>query len=123
MFTEILDAIISTIVDGLENFFDVVTYPSRKYIKTAIYINCGFLVFSLAGLLMQFPVFVDYYEVLTAMALLLIIYFVSNVTSKQVQDVSNLMMERTTKFINTAKKQVKSVGKKTNKSKKKKVKR
>ena len=55
--------------------------------------------------------------------LLLIIYFVSNVTSKQVQDVSNLMMERTTKLINTAKKQVKSVGKKTNKSKKKKVKR
>lgn len=108
MFSEILDTIISTIVDGLENFFDVVTYPTRKYVKTAILINCGFLLFSSAGLLFGYPVFVDYYEVLTAMVLLLIIYFVSDISSKQVMEVSSLMKQKTTKFINTAKSQVKA---------------
>lgn len=108
MFSEILDTIISTIVDGLENFFDVVTYPTRKYVKTAILINCGFLLFSSAGLILGYPVFVDYYEVLTAMILLLIIYFVSDISSKQVMEVSSLMKQKTTKFINTAKNQVKA---------------
>lgn len=117
MFSEILDTIISTIVDGLENFFNVVTYPTRSYIKTAIFINCGFLVFSVAGLLFGYPVFVDYYEVLTAMVLLLVIYFVSDISSKQVVEVSSLMKQKTTKFIKSAKSQMKSG---TSKKKKKK---
>lgn len=122
MFNEVLETCISAIVEGLEDFFNVVTYPSRKYIKTALFVACGFLVMSLAGLLLGMFVFVNWYEVITAIVILLIIYFVSDISGKQVQDVANKMVTKTSKAIADTRRQVvsgkkKPVKKKPNKSK------
>lgn len=125
MFNEVLNTCISAIVDGLEGFFDVVTYPSRKYIKTALFIACGFLAMSLVGLLLDFVLFVNYYEAITAIIILLIIYFVSDISASQVQDTANLMMAKTSKVINKTKKQLaqSSKSKKKSSAKKKPTKR
>lgn len=108
MFGEILDTVISAIIEGLEDFFNVITYPSRKYIKTAIFIACGFLAMSIVGLLAGMFLFVQWYEALTAIIILTIIYFVSDITSKQVHDTANAMMMKTSKAIAYTKKQVSS---------------
>ena len=116
MFGEILDTVISAIIEGLEDFFNVITYPSRKYIKTAIFVACGFLAMSVVGLLAGMFIFVQWYEVLMAIVILTIIYFVSDITSKQVHDTANAMMVKTSKAIAYTKKQMnssKSKGKKS----------
>jgi uncharacterized protein YacL len=117
MFYEVLDKCIVTIIDGLEDFFNVFTYPSRKYIKTAMFIAFGFLVISLISIPFEVFVFVNWYESLAAIILLAIIYFVSDITSKQVQDTANLMMVKTTQVFNSVKGSMKAS---TSKSKKKK---
>lgn len=126
MFYEILDTCINAIVSGLEDFFNVITYPSRKYIKTAIFIAIGFLALSVAGLLLEVFLFVQWYEALTAVIILIIIYFVSDISSKQVQSAANKMMIKTSKAISDTKRQLasakvkgkskKSVKKKPNKN-------
>lgn len=117
MFYEVLDKCIVTIIDGLEDFFNVFTYPSRKYIKTAMFIAFGFLVISLISIPFEVFVFVNWYESLAAIILLAIIYFVSDITSKQVQDTANLMMIKTTQAFKSVKGSIKA---NTGKSKKKK---
>ena len=116
MFYEVLDKCIIVIIDGLEDFFNVFTYPSRKYIKTAMFIAFGFLLFSLISIPLNLFIFVNWYESIAAIVLLAIIYFVSDITSKQVQDTANLMMVKTTQAFNSVKGSIKTT---TNKTKKK----
>ena len=118
MFYEVLDKCIIVIIDGLEDFFNVFTYPSRKYIKTAMFIAFGFLIFSLISIPLNLFIFVNWYEAIAAIVLLAIIYFVSDITSKQVQDTANLMMVRTTQAFNSVKGSIKTSTNKTNKKKK-----
>ena len=42
MWQEYIVIFLKMIVDGVEDFFTVLTYPSRKYIETAILISFGF---------------------------------------------------------------------------------
>lgn len=120
MFYEILDTCINAIVDGLEDFFNVITYPSRKYIKTAIFVAIAFLAMSLAGLYLEMFIFVQWYEALTAVVILLVIYFVSDISSKQVHNAANKMMAKTSKAIADTKRQLASSTKGHSKSKGKK---
>lgn len=112
MFDEVLDTCISAVVEGLEDFFNIVTYPSRKYIKSAIFIACGFFGFSIVGYLLQWFLFVNWYEALTAIIILAIIYFVSDLSLNQVQDVANNMVVKTTQVFNDTKQSFSSSGKK-----------
>ena len=82
MFYEVLDKCIIVLIDGLEDFFNVFTYPSRKYIKTAMLIAFVFLLFSLISIPLGLFTFVNWYESLAAIVLLAIIYFVSDITGK-----------------------------------------
>lgn len=118
MFYEVLDKCIIVLIDGLEDFFNVFTYPSRKYIKTAMLIAFVFLLFSLISIPLGLFTFVNWYESLAAIVLLAIIYFVSDITGKQVQDTANLMMVKTTQAINSVKGSIKSGTSKTKKKKK-----
>lgn len=118
MFMEILESCISAIVEGLEDFFNIITYPSRKYIKTAIFIACGFLVVSVAGLGLGMFIFVQWYEALTAIIILTIIYYVSDLTTKQVTNAANAMMIKTSKTVSNAKKQLIASSKSVKSSKK-----
>ena len=118
MFYEVLDKCIEAIIDGLEDFFNVFTYPSRKYIKTAIFISLGFLFISIISIPFEVFVFVNWYEAITAVVLLAIIYFVSDITGKQVHDTASLMMIKTTKAFNNVKSNIKT-NTKSSKNKKK----
>lgn len=118
MFYEVLDKCIIVLIDGLEDFFNVFTYPSRKYIKTAMLIAFVFLLFSLISIPLGLFTFVNWYESLAAIVLLAIIYFVSDITGKQVQDTANLMMVKTTQAFNSVKGSIKSTTSKTKKKKK-----
>ena len=118
MFYEVLDKCIVVLIDGLEDFFNVFTYPSRKYIKTAMLIAFVFLIFGLISIPLNLFIFVNWYESLAAIVLLAIIYFVSGITSKQVQDTANLMMVKTTQAFNSVKGSIKPGTNKTKKKKK-----
>lgn len=115
MWSEILDTFISIIVDGLEDFFSVLVYPTRRYIKTAIIIALGFLVFSLCGLWLGFVVFVDWYEVVTCIIMLLVIYGASFITQAGVNSTLSTFKKKAKQLKNTAKSSIKKGVKHDNK--------
>jgi undecaprenyl pyrophosphate phosphatase UppP len=95
MWEMILDTFIKMIVDGLEDFFNVMVYPNKKYLQLAIYICLGFLVFGLLGLVFEFYVIVTYPEAISALIMLLIIYVASIVTKSDINKVTTIIKDRT----------------------------
>lgn len=103
MAKELLITFITMIVNGLEDFFSVLVYPTRKYIKVALFIAIGFLVFSLVSLALGIVVFVDYYEAITCIVMLGGIYFASAISSAQVSNMTKYMQTKTTEVMTKAK--------------------
>ena len=108
MLNRILDSFIGLVVDGLEDFFSVISYPTKEYIRTALFIACGFFVFSVAGFVLGYVVFVDWYEALTAVIILGLIYLTSFISEAQVSKITNGFKNKT----ELAKNKIKSISKK-----------
>lgn len=102
------------IVDGLEDFFSVMVYPNKKYLKTSIIICLGFLLFSLVSLVFDIFTFVSWQEALTGLIMLLIIYVASITTMGDINKVTSLIKNTA---VNVTNKTVKNKSKKKTKRK------
>ena len=87
---EYLVVILRAFVDSLEDFFSVITYPTRKIIETAFFICCGIIFLSVVLMFMGKPTIISWQEGVSGLALLLIIYLADFITMKDVNRFKSL---------------------------------
>lgn len=90
MWQEYIVIFLKMIVDGVEDFFTVLTYPSRKYIETAILISFGFIAFSIVCTVLGIFTIVNPYDAIAATIMLFIIYIASAISSKDITKVKSM---------------------------------
>ena len=90
MWQEYIVIFLKMIVDGVEDFFTVLTYPSRKYIETAILISFGFIAFSIVCTVMGIFTIVNPYDAIATTVMLFIIYIASAISSKDITKVKSM---------------------------------
>lgn len=121
MLDEILETVITMILDAIESFFNALVYPTAKHLQTAIYTSMVFLLVSLTAMLFEnVPTFVDWQEALTCTIILLIIYGVNSISqndinkmSNSIKDKANQAKHKVTKAVKTSKKDSKTSSKKS----------
>ena len=97
MFEFYLVEFMKIVVNGIEDFCDVVVIPTKKYIEVALYIATGFLVFSIIAYLFELPTFVQYPESIACVIMLLIIYLSSAITMKDIKKIKSKIKIKTKK--------------------------
>lgn len=123
MLDEILETIITMILDAIESFFNALVYPTTKHLQTAIYTSMVFLLFSLISLLFEgIPIFVDWQEALTCTIILFIIYGANSISQNDIKKMTGTIKDKANKAKHKVTKAVKSTTKKTTKTSKKKSK-
>lgn len=89
MIDEILETIITMLLDTIEGFFNALVYPTSKHIITAIYTSFGFLVLSLlAEIIPSITLFVSWQEALTCTIILFIIYGLNSISQNDINKIT-----------------------------------
>ncbi len=83
--SEFLNILIAGIMDAIEEFFDALTVPSRRYTLYAFFVSLIFLGWSVVAMLFGFATFVDWPEALTCTLLLSIIVLIDSSTRSKIK--------------------------------------
>lgn len=81
---EFLNILVTGIMDAIEEFFEALTVPSRKYTLYAFFVSLVFLAWSVIALLFNLSTFVNWQEALTCSILLLIIVMIDSSTRSKI---------------------------------------
>ena len=100
---EYLVAFLRAFVDGIEDFFSIITYPTRKIIETALFICFGLFLFSVAGMLFEIPTLISWQEALAGLIMLLLIYFADFISMHDINKVKKIAEKNVSKITQTMK--------------------
>lgn len=83
---EILELLIEGIIDAFEEFFSALTVPTTKFTFNAFLVSLGFLVFSIAGKMLNVFCLVDWPEAATCSIVLFCIVLIDSTTRKSIKE-------------------------------------